>query len=88
MAQLLEDIYYDFCTEKKKDFQLKSYYKTLREGGTNFPCKALANLCITNSRVAFFSCCMVVGKILITNNLSKVNYYGLVILCIKTMKIM
>ena len=91
MAHLLEVIYYDLCTKKNKkikDFQLKSYYKTLREGGTTFPCKALESLCTANSRVAFFLWCMVVGKILITNNLSKVNYYGLVNLCVKTIKIM
>ena len=89
MAHLLEVIYYDLCTKKKKkDFQLKSYYKTLREGGTTFPRKALESLCTANSRVAFFWCCMVVRKILITNNLSKVNYYGLAIQCVKTMKIM
>ena len=74
MAHLLEDIYYDFCTKKKTRLPIESYYKTLSEGGTNFTCKALESLCTANSRVAFFSCCMVVGKILITNNLSKVNY--------------
>ena len=72
---------------KKQDFQLRSYYKTLR-GGTTFPCKALESLCTANSRVAFFSCCVAIGKTLITNSLIKVDYYGLVILCVKTMKIM
>ena len=44
MAHLLEDVYimiYVLKKKRKKDFQLKSYYKTLREWGTTFPWQSI-----------------------------------------------
>ena len=75
MPRLLVELYNTNIQQGKDDtlvwtpspqqgFQVKSYYNTLQGGGADFLWKSIWKTCIP-LRVAFFSWCAVLGRILI-----------------------